>query len=150
MMVLKNVGVAGIVLSVLMLCSCGGNLINSDDYEFEKIEAMPTMALPLAYGDLAITDILSKEDSINIKVYPDGLVYLDYEQILKSQAIRDLITVPDKNNVDGTLAVPAGNLPPVPGDIPAVTPPHQRVVFLTLHQKNLLKSSFRMVISTLR
>src|SRR4051812_48102415 len=82
---------------VFIVGSCG-DVLNEDDYKLSSIEATPSLSVPLAFGDLSIADILSPNDSQYIKVDSDGLVYLEYDQVLKSQAIRDLISVPDKNN----------------------------------------------------
>ena len=112
-----------LVISLSVLCaplvfSCH-DLFNSDDYKIKKLEVSPTEALPLAYGDLSIQDILSSQDSQYVKVYPDGLVYLDYDQTLRSQSIRDLVTIKDKTNIAGVIPAPSGTLPAVINDTPS-------------------------------
>lgn len=105
-----------LVAVIITAWSCDG-VFNKKDYEIKSIEVAPTEALPLAYGDLSIEDILSNKDSQYIKVYPDGLVYLDYDQSLKSQAVGDLVIIPDKNNVAANLAVPPATYPPSASDV---------------------------------
>src|SRR6476661_6941623 len=95
-----------ILVAGIATWSCS-NVFNEKDYEIKSIEATPTDDLPLAFGDLSIGDVLSSKDSAYIKVYPDGLVYLNYDQALKSQAVTDLVVIPDKNNVSRNLIVPA-------------------------------------------
>jgi hypothetical protein len=100
---------------IFIVASCG-DVLNQDDYKLRSVEATPTLSVPLAFGDLSIADILSESDSQYIKVYSDGLVYLEYDQVLKSQAIRDLVSVPDKNGVTASLSVPSGAGGPVAND----------------------------------
>lgn len=97
-----------VALTILM-AACSG-IINSDDYNLKKIKANPTLNLPLAFGDLTIDDFLSKADSANIKVDNNGLIYLQYQQILKSQGIRDLIDFPSRSFTK-IIPMPAGTLP---------------------------------------
>lgn len=94
----------------LLVWSCS-NILNTDDYELKKIKANPTLDIPIAFGDLVIDDLLSKADQANIKVYTDGLIYLLYEQTLKSQGIRDLVDFPGKSFTK-TIPVPPGTIPP--------------------------------------
>ncbi len=84
--------------------------LNTDDYKLKKATANPTLDLPIASGDLVINDFLSKGDQAKIKVYNDGLIYLLYEQTLKSQGIRDLFDFPSKSFVK-TVPVPPATLP---------------------------------------
>lgn len=116
------------------LWACG-DILNDDEYDIESLSATPSYSVPVAFGDLSIQDILSRQDSQYIKVYSDGLVYLNYEQTLKSQAIRELIEIPDKNNVTASLAVPAGTHPPRPNDLSSTFSP--RVVEFDLAPKKL-------------
>ena len=67
-------------------------------------------------GDLSVQDIISSTDSVYVKVYPDDLVYLSYSQVLKSQGIRDLFAVPDKN-LNRSFFVPPATVPPLPKDL---------------------------------
>lgn len=98
---------AFVVAVLLHGCS---DILNTDDYDLKKIKANPTLDLPLAFGDLLIDDILSEADQTNIKVYPDGLVYLLYEQTLKTQGIRDLIDFPNRI-ITRTIPLPPATLP---------------------------------------
>lgn len=120
------------LLGGALLFSCG-DIFNEDEYDVKSVEASPTMALPLAFGELSIQDILSKQDSAFIKVDAQGLVYLQYDQTLKTQAVRDLITIPDKNNVNASLAVPAGTIPPTNSDISSTT--QSKTVTLDMTEK---------------
>ncbi|MES1181171.1 MAG: hypothetical protein ABUL44_00095, partial [Flavobacterium sp.] len=99
----KTYVVAWLFLIMGILAVSCKDIFNSDGYNIKSIELTPSEALPLAYGSMSIKDILSSQDSQYIKVYPDGLVYLDYDKTLRSQSIRDLVTVKDKNNIAGTL-----------------------------------------------
>ncbi|MFM7853909.1 MAG: hypothetical protein ACKO96_18795 [Flammeovirgaceae bacterium] len=85
--------------------------INNNDYEIKGFESNPALILPVAFGNLSISDLLDKSDSINIKVKPDGLVYLNYDQSLISKDIRNLIDIPSINNKSVELPIPAGNYP---------------------------------------
>jgi hypothetical protein len=91
---------------ILVRCS-----INNNDYEIKGFESSPSLILPVAFGNLSINDLLDKSDSINIKVKPDGLVYLNYDQSLVSKDIRNLIDIPSINNKSAELPIPAGNYP---------------------------------------
>jgi hypothetical protein len=93
----------------LSLSACK-DALNTDDYKIKKATANPTLNLPIASGDLVINDFLSKVDQANIKVYNDGLIYLLYEQTLKTQGIRDLFTFPSKSFVK-SVPIPAATLP---------------------------------------
>jgi hypothetical protein len=102
---------AWIVLSVALALSAWSckDALNTDDYKIKKATANPTLDLPIAAGDLVIDDFLSKADQTNIKVYSDGLIYLLYEQTLKTQGIRDLFAFPSKNFIK-TVPIPSGTL----------------------------------------
>ena len=90
------------LLLVIVAWSCG-DIFNTDEYDkFSSIEASPSVALPLAFGDLSIEDILSNKDSTYIKVGSDGVVYLDYNDTLTTQNIKDLIQFPGSLNVLST------------------------------------------------
>lgn len=105
----SNKTAALILLAILALTSCS-DIFNSNEYDIKKIKAAPSLTLPLAYGSLAVQDILSKADQTNIKIYPDGLVYLLYDQTLKSQGIRDLFVFPSKSFTKA-VPVPPATLP---------------------------------------
>ena len=102
--------IVSVSLMLVTLATSCNNVFNTDDYKIKKIEAAPTLNLPLVSGPLVIQDILSRVDQTNIKVYPDGLVYLQYDQTLKSQGIRDLFTFSGKS-FSKTIPVPPAILP---------------------------------------
>lgn len=103
-------------LVILFLSSCDFN--NLLDTNFESLSTSPTIAIPLGYGTLSIQDFLNDADSTNIKIYQDGadkdVLYLAYEQTLKSQGIRDLLEIPDKNVTRGLTINPTAIPIPVP------------------------------------
>jgi hypothetical protein len=85
----------------LIIISCG-DIFDSDEYNINKLKLAPSITLPLASGDLVIQDFLTKADKANIQVYPagspnEGVVYLAYNQTLKTQGIQDLLVFPNKN-----------------------------------------------------
>lgn len=95
--------------------------VNEKDYDIQAITLRPTVAVPLAYGDIGILNILSNKDSSYIKTYPDGLLYLYYEDTLNSNDItRKLFSIPVKNATVG-LQLPSGTIPPNPNDVSVIT-----------------------------
>lgn len=122
----------------VLLASC---TVTSDDYNIQGLNASPTVAVPLAYGDLSIADLLSKRDSAYVKVQPDGLVYLSYNQFLISQDIRNLFTIPDIGTITTPLAVPAGTYPPAPNDLTVATT--NTLVDLNLNPEKLTEIGFK-------
>lgn len=107
------------VICITILTGCDFN--NILDTDFEAINASPTIAIPLGYGSLSIQDFLNDEDSANIRIYdsgPDqGVVYLSYQQTLRTQGIRDLLDFPDRNITRGLDINPS----PIPIPVPANT-----------------------------
>lgn len=97
-----------IFATLLFLSGCDFN--NVLDTDFKSITTSPTIAIPLGYGTLSIQDFLSDADSTNIKIYQGGadndVIYLAYEQTLKTQGIRDLLVIPDKNVTRGLTINP--------------------------------------------
>lgn len=85
-----------LALTALLIWSCK-DALNTDDYKLKKVIGNPTLALPIASGDLVTNDFLSNVDQAQIKVYNDGLIYLFYQQTLKTQSIRDLIIFPSRS-----------------------------------------------------
>jgi len=69
---------------ILLACT-----FSDRDFNIKGINSNPTLAIPLAFGDLSISDLLKKDDAAQIKVYSDGLVYLAYDQTLISKDIRN-------------------------------------------------------------
>jgi hypothetical protein len=107
--------------------------IDSDDYKIEGATATPSMVLPLAYGDLAIQDFLREDDSRYIKIADDGLLYLSYEQALKSQDITELLSFPDKS-FNHQIPLPAL----VPANSPAQTlPPYETTLDFNFNPEKL-------------
>ena len=120
----------------IMASSCA-NILDSNDYNIKDIQVNPSVAIPLAFGSLSISDLLSNKDSAFIKVYPDGLVYLAYDQTIASQNIRNLLTL---NNINitptPTLNVPAGT--PSGGSVTAT-----QVVSMGLSPEQLNEIAYR-------
>lgn len=77
-----------------VLVSCGDELLDSDEYDLDKVKVTSDMALPLASGDLSISDLLTQPEFV--RVYPDGLVYLLYDDTQELSDIRDMVKFPDK------------------------------------------------------
>ncbi len=98
-------------ISVLGLVSC----LDSKDYNLDTLTLTPTLAVPIAFGDIGILDLITDKDSSYLKVYPDGLLYFSYGQTLASQDIRSLFTLPN-NNSSTIFPLPAGTLPPSTSD----------------------------------
>ncbi len=113
---IKNITRVCFYITLVIIIESCGDIFNKDEYEITSIEATPSLSVPFAFGDLSIADILSQQDSQYIKVYPDGVVYLSYDQVLKSQDVRNLISIPDKTNVNANLNVPPGFYPAVNSD----------------------------------
>src|SRR5882762_95345 len=115
---MKNVLVLWLALALVVLACT----FNDKDFQIKGVSARPTFAVPLASGNLSITDILSNQDSANIKVKSDGLVYLSYDQALVSQDIRDLVTLPNVGNLNKQLFVSPRTRPPTKNNlIPSTT-----------------------------
>ena len=108
------------IASILFLFSLASCSFNSAEYEVKKLEVDPEFAIPLAYGKLTIQDILNQTDSSYIHQYPDGLIYLSYQQELASQDIRELVDIPNLS-LQRTLTVPGGNYPPNANDVNSTT-----------------------------
>jgi hypothetical protein len=101
------------VLGFTLLCiSC----IDQSDYELDGVSLNPTLALPLANGNLTISDMLRSKDSAHFKSYPDGLMYVAYEDQLISKDIRDLFSIPNLV-VDKSFVMPGMTVPPHTKDI---------------------------------
>lgn len=88
------------------LVSC----LDQSEYQLDEIQVNPSLALPLVNGQLTIKDLISDADSANVKIYPDGLVYLAYEQDLQSQGIKDLFTI-DNRSTSRAFILPGVTLP---------------------------------------
>ena len=81
----KSTWLSSIIFLLILIAASCSNVFNTDQYnKIKSVEASPSEALPIGFGELSISDILSNKDSANIKVYNDGLVYLEYDQTLRS------------------------------------------------------------------
>lgn len=101
---------------ILAFTSC----IDNKDYTLDSLTLTPTVALPVAFGDISILDLISDKDSAYLKVYSDGLLYFSYSQILTSQSIRNLFAVPNNTSVTG-FDLPPGALPISSSDVQFMT-----------------------------
>ncbi len=88
-----------LILLVFLLASC----FNEDDYDIQEVRVTPTMAIPIAFGDMGLVDLLANSDTSFIRSYPDGLLYLYYNSTLPSRDIRDMFDIQDNNS---TIAFP--------------------------------------------
>jgi hypothetical protein len=95
-----------LVVTAFLSSAC----FNTDDAEIKKIQATTSLSLPLAQGSLTIQDLLNKVDVVNVKVYPDGLVYFQYVKTIESTEIRKLFSFGNQN-MSSPLPVPAGPYP---------------------------------------
>ena len=93
-------------LLVGLLASC----FDESQYNFDQVSISPTMAIPVAFGDMGLVDLISNKDTAYIRAYPDGLLYLSYAETLPSRDIRDLFVLPD-NQTTVSFDLPAGTLP---------------------------------------
>jgi hypothetical protein len=115
---------------VLAFASC----VDDSDYNLGGLTLTPTMALPLASGEMGLVDILTNKDSAYLKTYPDGLLYLQYSKTLGSTDIRNLIAIPNNVTVTG-FDLPAGTLPISSSDASFMT--INRVIDLNLNPEQL-------------
>ena len=99
-------------VGLLVLGSC----LNSKDYELDSVTVTPTVALPIASGDLGVLDLISDKDSAFIKVYSDGLLYFQYSQTLASHDVRNLFDLPNKIS-NSVINLPAVTIPPNSVDV---------------------------------
>lgn len=100
------------LFALWILVSC----LDESQYQIDEVQLNPSLALPLVNGELKIDDFLSDEDSANIKIYPDGLLYLAYEEELEDQSLGQLFSIPDKL-VIRSFILPAATLPPSNKDV---------------------------------
>lgn len=114
-----------IFVASVLLSGCDFN--NLLDTDIEAIVSSPTLAIPIGYGDLSISDFLNDSDSSNIKIYQSGadkdVLYLAYEQTLKTQGIRDLLEIPDKSVTRGYNINPTAVAVSVPANTTRTTGP---------------------------
>ncbi|MCF8378517.1 MAG: hypothetical protein K9H49_03005 [Bacteroidales bacterium] len=81
----------------------GLNSCLDDGWDFNKISEefvlTPSVATPIAYGELSLKDILTEFDSTGyVKQYDnDSLLYISYGQSLFSYSAKDVFDVPDQD-----------------------------------------------------
>jgi hypothetical protein len=101
------------LLGLTLLCvSC----LDKSEYEIDSVSWNPSVALPLVNGKLLITDLLNDDDSLHFKTDSEGLLYVEYDQDLESQDIRNLFSVPSKS-VAKSFILPGAVVPPHNNDI---------------------------------
>lgn len=91
---------------LVLLASC----FDENQYDFDQVNLSPTMAIPVAFGDMGLVDLISNKDTSYIRAYPDGLLYLSYAETLPSRDIRDQFVLPDNQSIV-SFDLPAGTLP---------------------------------------
>ncbi|CAN5308930.1 hypothetical protein BH10BAC4_BH10BAC4_04570 [soil metagenome] len=101
------------LISVLIVTSC----IDQKDYTLDTLTVTPTLAVPIAFGDISILDFASDTDSAYFRTYPDGLLYFSYTQTLDARQIRALFDLPANNSTPVSFDLPAGSLPPSSSDV---------------------------------
>ncbi|HNP77433.1 MAG TPA: hypothetical protein PKM91_09355, partial [Cyclobacteriaceae bacterium] len=106
---------AFVLVGILTLTSC----LDNKDYTLDTLTLTPSVALPVAFGDISLQDLISNKDSTYLRAYSDGLLYLYYSQKLASQDIRSLFTLPN-NSYPISFSIPAGTLPAQSSDSPPV------------------------------
>lgn len=99
-----------VVAALLVAC------LDISDYEIDAFEINPKLALPIAFGDLSVQDLINDSDTAYIKVYPDDLVYLYYTQKLETQDINALFDLTNKS-ATRSFSLPAGTIPPLNNDL---------------------------------
>ncbi len=100
------------LLSALLLIGC----IDSSEYQIDQLEANPNLSIPLGFGSLAVQDVIADAQSQYIKVTPDGLLFLQYTEELRSADIRNLFEIPTKN-INRSFVLPRGTYPPINRDV---------------------------------
>lgn len=102
--------------TTLLLAVCLIACVDTSQYELTQLEANPDISFPLGFGNLAVQDFIDDSQSKFIKVAPDGLLYLQYTEELRSADIRGLFNVPTKT-VNLAFIVPPATYPPINRDI---------------------------------
>jgi hypothetical protein len=101
------------ILGVALFC---GSCIDKSDYELDGVTLDHTDVIKLVKGQLKISDILNNEDSLHLQSYDDGLLYVTYDQEIKSQDIRTLFDIPAAG-VTKSFLMPGATIPPHSQDI---------------------------------
>ncbi|MCX8490406.1 MAG: hypothetical protein ORN54_05000, partial [Cyclobacteriaceae bacterium] len=107
---MKRYNLIGVLALSAVFCWSCKDALNTDDYKLKKVTGNPTLALPIAGGDLITNSFFASVDTPKLKVYNDGLIYLLYEQTLETQAIRNLFDFPNKSFTK-TVPIPPATLP---------------------------------------
>ncbi|HRI80311.1 MAG TPA: hypothetical protein PLR06_12325 [Cyclobacteriaceae bacterium] len=101
-----------VFIGLLFLGSC----VDTKEYDLDTVTITPTMAVPLASGELSVKSILSDKDAKYLKVYSDGLLYLQYADTLHSKEIRNLFNPADSVVSTASVYMTAATLPPTSVD----------------------------------
>lgn len=94
-------------IGIFLLASC----LNEKEYDLNEIALTPTVALPLASGEISILDLVSQQDSTYLKVYSDGLLYFSYRKTFASSDVHDLFLLQPNTSLHA-FDLPPGALPP--------------------------------------
>jgi hypothetical protein len=83
---------SALLLLLLALYSCDVDNLKYDDWK-------PVVAVPLAYSDFDVYDVLNRTDSLQelLVVDQDGLLALNYKGELFSFSLDELLDIPDQN-----------------------------------------------------
>lgn len=100
------------LLPAALLVAC----IDSSQYELSELEANPELSIPLGFGTLTIQDLINDSQTQYLKVAPDGLLYLQYTEELRSADIRGLFDIPAKT-VNRGFILPSGTYPAINRDV---------------------------------
>lgn len=95
-----------VLVSVLLLVSC----FNDKNFDFKKVSLSPTMAIPLAFCNMGLVNMLSSNDSAYVQSDSDGLLYFYYPHTLGSTDIREQFSLPNNTSTTAFDLVP-GSLP---------------------------------------
>lgn len=107
---------SGVLL--LFFSSC----VATDDYDFDSMEGIslsPRMAFPLLKGELGIENLLNEEDSINLSIREDDVLYFHYEVEYESGELLAELEIPDVTFEEEIPLLPEDL--PIPINIPANT-----------------------------
>lgn len=88
----KIASISLLILAFITLHSCDVDNLKYDDWK-------PVVAVPLAYSDFDVYDVLNRTDSIQelLVVDEDGLLALNYKGELFSFSLDELLDIPDQN-----------------------------------------------------
>lgn len=82
------------LFTFLLLTAC----FDKDDYDFKKVaevEWTPSYAAKILTGRMALTDLAGNLNNVELRAYPDGLLYFYFEKENESESIREIINFPD-------------------------------------------------------